>query len=269
MRPYYQRAGITIYHARCEDVLPLLECVDHVITDPPYSEHVHSKSLRGASAYDDVRYNGTGAHPSSYGRKRELGFEALTPELRTFCAEQFARLVRRWVLVFSDVESCHLWRADLVKAGLEYIRTGEWRKVNGAPQFTGDRPAPGFETITIAHPGGRKRWHGGGQTASWAYPVVKNRGGKTPRLHTTQKPLELMQQLVALFTDPGETILDAFGGSGTTALACKNLGRSCIVIERDERYCERTAKRLQQEVLPYEVFEPVAEPAQPRGGGRV
>jgi site-specific DNA-methyltransferase (adenine-specific) len=40
IQPYYSHAGITIYHGRCEDVLPQLDGVDVVITDPPYSEHV-------------------------------------------------------------------------------------------------------------------------------------------------------------------------------------------------------------------------------------
>lgn len=248
MKPYYDSNGITIYHGDCRVILPGLEQVDHAITDPPYSDHVHGKSMRGANSYDDANY-GSGEFRASFARKHDLGFEALTPELRTFCAEQFARLVRRWCLVFSDVESCHLWREDMQQAGLDYVRTGEWRKINGAPQFTGDRPAPGFETITIMHPQGRKRWNGGGSAASWEYPVVQNRGGRSPRLHTTQKPLPLMQRLVTLFTDPDDLVLDCFGGSGTTALACKNTGRRCILIERDERYCETAAQRLSQEIL--------------------
>lgn len=249
MQPYYIDDTITIYHGDCRNVLPLLCATDHIITDPPYSEHVHGKHMRGTSDYADAAYSRNGAFAASFARKQELGFESLDPELRLFCAAEFARLVKRWCLVFSDVESCHLWRDDLRWHGLDYVRTGEWRKINGAPQFTGDRPAPGFEAITITHPRGRKRWNGGGTAASWEYPIVQNRGGKTPRLHTTQKPLALMQRLVSLFTDPGDVILDVFGGSGTTALACKNTGRRCILIERDEAYCEVAASRLGQCVM--------------------
>jgi DNA modification methylase len=44
-------------------------------------------------------------------------------------------------------------------------------------------------------------------------------------------------------------VIDPFGGSGTTARACKDLGKTCVLIEREERYCEIAAKRMGQEVL--------------------
>jgi hypothetical protein len=87
--------------------------------------------------------------------------------VRVGVAAHFARLARRWVLVFSDFESAHLWRHDLEGAGLEYVRTGIWHKGNGAPQFTGDRPAVPGEAIVICHTHGRKRWNGGGHQAWW------------------------------------------------------------------------------------------------------
>lgn len=239
--PYYADEAVTLYHGKAEDVLPTLEQVDHVITDPPYSEHVHgnARSSRMQSANDRGGRYGADAR-----RNVDLGFDHLTPELRAFCAEQFARLARRWVLVFSDIESDHLWRADLTGSGLDYVRTGVWHKVGSTPQFSGDRPATAVEAITIAHPKGRKRWNGGGGHAIWSVPIVLDRGGNEKRLHTTQKPESLMRALVEQFTDEGDVILDAFGGSATTGVAAKYLGRRCILIEENEARAEVAARRL-------------------------
>ena len=246
--PYYQDEFVTVHHGRVEDVLPTLDAVDVTITDPPYSEHTH-KSVRSAKMHANDR---GGRYGSDVRRNVDLGFDFLTPDLREFCAAQFARLTKRWVLVFSDVESDHLWRDDLVTAGLDYVRTGAWVKVGSTPQFSGDRPATGFEAVTIAHPKGRKRWNGGGKHALWSVPIVLNRSGSDPRWHTTQKPLALMDVLVDQFSEPGETILDAFGGSGTTAVAAQRLGRKCIVIEQQERHCESIVKRLSQQAFQFE-----------------
>lgn len=201
---------------------------------------------------------GGGSYGSDTRRTVDLGFDSLTSELRAFCAVEFARLAQRWVLVFSDVESDHLWREDLTSSGLDYVRTGAWVKIGSTPQFTGDRPATGFEAITIAHPKGRKRWNGGGHHALWRYepvweePIVLKRSSSQHRWHTTQKPLALIDKLVDLFSDPGETILDAFGGSGTTAVAAKRLGRKCIIIEQFEAHCESIVARLSQQSFDFE-----------------
>jgi DNA modification methylase len=67
--------------------------------------------------------------------------------------------------------------------------------------------------------------------------------------HPTQKPLELMHWCLG-FAPDAQTILDPFMGSGTTLRAAKDLGRSCIGIELEEKYCEIAVERLRQAVLP-------------------
>ena len=240
--PYYADDSVTLYHGDCREVLSTLTRVDVVITDPPYSAHTHS-SVRSSKMRANDRGGRYGADTR---RVVDLGFEHLDDDLREMCAAEFARLSARWVLVFSDVESGHLWRTSLTGCGLDYVRTGAWVKVGSTPQFSGDRPATAFEAITMAHPAGRKQWNGGGKHALWSVPIVTDRGRNGARLHPTQKPLALMRELVTLFTNPGEVVLDAFAGSGTTLVAARLEGRRAVGIERNEAHCELIATRLAQ-----------------------
>lgn len=69
------------------------------------------------------------------------------------------------------------------------------------------------------------------------------------REHPTQKPTELLKQIIRDFAKPGHTILDPFAGSGSTLRASKDLGRKCTVIEINPKYIEIIKKRERQEVL--------------------
>lgn len=65
------------------------------------------------------------------------------------------------------------------------------------------------------------------------------------RFHTTQKPLELIMALIKKHSEKGDLICDCFSGSGTTALACLNMGRDFIGCEISEEYYKRSMFRLQ------------------------
>jgi site-specific DNA-methyltransferase (adenine-specific) len=195
-----------------------------VLTDPPYSDHVHSVGSVRRAAGGQVNRTG-------------FGYDAATPELMTDLAAQLAR-TPRWVGVFSDVESCHLWRGILTWAGLDYVRTCAWVKDNPMPQLTGDRPAAGFEVMTLCHPPGKKRWSGGGTSGAWKYPGEKS-------LVPGQKPLALMKRLVGLFSEEGETVLDPFAGSGTTGVACLALRRRCVLVEQRPEAVDVIVRRLE------------------------
>lgn len=239
MTPYYQDDACTIYHGDCREIIPQLGTVDHVITDPPYGAHVHAKQWIGAALTADAKPRVATAH-------KELGFECLSDEMQSFVVSEFARIAQRWIAVFCDIEGLHGWKSAMQNVGLDYVRACIWDKVDSAPQFTGDRPANSAELIVLAHPKGKKSWNGGGRRNVFRFAVNGVSGAKP---HPSTKPVALMTELVSLFTNEGDTILDPFMGSGTTLRAAKDLGRKAIGIELEEKYCEIAANRLRQEVL--------------------
>ncbi len=235
----------TLHHGDCLDPVAGLaslsdKSVDHVICDPPYDDHTHSRARRG---HTGVRESESSKR-ATFNRSRSLGFDPITKEQMAALAVQYARVARRWIQIFCAVEMVSDWKRHVEAAGCDYVRTMAWRKIGSTPQFTGDRPAVAFEAIVLAHARGRKRWNGGGKHGWYEHPIVLNRGAGEERVHTTQKPLDLMVELVADFTDPGDLILDSFAGSGTTAIAALMLGRRFVGWERDDNYHAIATRRI-------------------------
>lgn len=195
--------------------------VDVVITDPPYGDETHDGARGGK------------------GDTKLVTFESISIEGLRAVLEACARVTRRWLVATLE------WRHVLPlernpPAGLRFVRHGIWVKPNGAPQFTGDRPATGWEAVAIFHAetDGRMRWNGGGNHAVWNFPKAGD------NVHPTQKPLPLIESFVSLFSEPGETVLDPFAGSGTTGVAAIRLGRRFLGWEKDAKYHAAAVKRL-------------------------
>lgn len=231
------RARWAVVCADCAEVLPTLpeKSVAHVITDPPYEQQAHTlgRRLNGKTLENGARAV----------LEAPLSFPAITAEQRAAVSAEFARLVARWCLVFCQVEAAVTWSRAL--APLVTKRIGVWVKPDAMPQFTGDRPGMGYESIVFAHRAGRSRWNGGGRVGVFTHN--KNSPGGAHH-HETQKPLPLMLELVELFTDPDDLVLDPFAGSGTTGVACLRLGRRFIGIEKDAKYAAIAQERLAAEV---------------------
>jgi len=78
------------------------------------------------------------------------------------------------------------------------------------------------------------------------YPKTVIKFNKEYGLHPTQKPVALFEYLIKTYTNEGDLVLDNCAGSGTTGVACKNLKRNCILIEKDEGYFKIMEKRINQ-----------------------
>lgn len=239
LKPYYEHGGITIYHGDCREFLPSIGAVDHVLTDPPYEAEAHTLQRR-------VQHEKGDGPAGRVVALEALPFPPISEADRSAVALLLAGKARRWVLAFCQVEAAMKWRASFEVAGYAYKRTCVWIKPDGMPQYSGDRPGMGYESLVALHAPGRSTWNGGGSHGVF---IVPKSDGAGPSPHPTTKPQALMRKLVSLFTDEGETVLDPFMGSGTTLRAAKDLGRNAIGIELEERYCEIAAKRLAQECL--------------------
>jgi DNA modification methylase len=201
--------------------------IDVVITDPPYEAEAHTSQRLVARAGGRLAVE-------------PLTFPPITEDERADSSRQMARVARRWILVFCQVEAAMKWRAALEAAGAVYKRTCLWVKPDGKPQYSGDRPGIGYESIVACHAPGRSRWNGGGSHGVF----IVNKSGDVRTGHQTQKPLALMELLVRLFSNPGEVILDPFAGSGTTGVAAIRLGRRFLGWEMSSRYVRMAQRRL-------------------------
>jgi len=234
--------GVEIWLGDCLKT-PDISHVNHVITDPPYSELVHStRGRRGAS----IRKDG--------GPKLEIiDFESVTAKQGDIAAF-VGSICAGWFLTFSDIYALNGWRDAVLLAGGKSKSVALWIKPDCAPQFNGQKPATAFECIGVFWFGkGFSNWNGGGSRGLYTH---NTNGSRRDGIHPTEKPVPLMNDLIRLFTKPGDKVLDPFMGSGTTGVACVNLGRKFIGVEIEEKYYNIARRRisdaLKQPRLPFE-----------------
>ena len=237
IEPYYDHAGVTIYHGDVLDVLAEWDApVDAVVTDPPYASGTRLE-----------------AHKSASGAMLRAGRFADRPiELDQMTTTGFVWLMRA---VAAGV------RPLLPDGGsfLSFIDWRQWPNLVGALETCNYR-VQGMVVWDKGHFGlgnGFRSQHELVCHASKGVPTIVGRDcgnvlrfpRQEPIDHPSPKPQGLMYRLIEVVTAPGQTVLDPFMGSGTTLRAAKDAGRRAVGIEVEERYCEIAARRLGQEVL--------------------
>jgi site-specific DNA-methyltransferase (adenine-specific) len=206
-----------LYRADCRDVLPTLEKVDAVVTDPPYG-------IGFCHSGYDVKGIGGGKYRTKFGKVRILGDD-----------EPFDP---RPILGYGT--SAVFWGgnhyADKLPPSPNWL-IWDKRCASGHSNNFADceiawaswkRPARVF----------RHHWDG----------MIKASERGIPRVHPTQKPIALMAWCIDQLPDPNRIILDPFMGSGTTGVAAIQLGRRFIGIEKDPAYFKMACKRIAEAV---------------------
>jgi DNA modification methylase len=223
MNPPITIGPCQLYLGDCLEILPTLQGVDAVVTDPPYEISAAGGGIGGKRQYlSDIKGHLDGGF--------EIGVLSGFGSWTCFCAK--ASLVGL------------IQQAELQKLRWQLIT---WNKTNPTP-LCNRNYLPDTEYIVHAFTKlpecdyrDKSRWILG--------PVEQNEID-----HPTVKPLYVMERLMQTACAADQTILDPYMGSGTTGIACIRTGRRFIGIEIDENYfriaCDRIARELQQLKLP-------------------
>jgi DNA modification methylase len=215
MVPYYDAEGITIYNADCREVLPSLTGA-LVCTDPPYN------CGKEYGVWDD-------SLPVEE-------YQAIMRDITSAClmvAPNQAWVAPRYQLQF--------WMGLLPKSHLVVIRRGARGPYRGgwSDQFE--------IALAIGKPSNA-------ECDLWDDIRLKGEGyffREETFGHPGYTPYMIGKRFINILSQPGETVIEPFAGTGTTLRAAKDLGRKAIGIEINEAYCEIAARRLSQEVLQF------------------
>jgi site-specific DNA-methyltransferase (adenine-specific) len=262
----------TLIHDDSLLVLPSLDDRDHleegvrvhVITDPPYEDHMHAAKAgaRGPSAHERGGKTSRRIRTDGHANPPPVDFASVT-DIRFDAAKLMAAASTGWLLAFCTPEGVAPWRDAIEAAGAKYKRACVWVKPDSAPQFNGQGPAMGAEMFVAAWCGpGFASWNGGGRRGVFTHNCQpSDRTGE----HPTEKPIALMMELVALFTNPGDVVVDPFMGSGSTGVAAVRLGRRFIGIEKDAKYFALAQRRIIEAQKQGDMFVAPAAPAKQIG----
>lgn len=259
MKPYYEHAGVTIYHGDCREIIPGLAPVDLVVTSPPYAEQ------------------------RVYGGQLTEPWECIVPPaLASVLLAPSGQMLVNLGLVHRDGEVVPYWdalHAAMRARGARLFGWYVWDKTYSLPGDWQGRLAPRHEFVfhfnleaKRPHKTERCAYAGAARSKSTSFrgkdgttkpltsaglpcnetkiadSILSVAMAKNPKAsgHPAVYPEAFARKLISFWDG---VVLDPFMGSGTTLRAAKDLGRRAIGIEIEERYCEIAAKRLAQEVL--------------------
>jgi len=233
---------IELKHADCFDYVPELEdeSIDFACLDPPYAisrntgfEHTKKNGNKGNDKFAGLSFN------FGIWDKNEIDLykllETLYPKMKKSST----------LLIFYD-----LWKITTLRDALKCkkfgkLRFAEWVKTNPVPLNQNRGYLTNCREIFITATRGTGTFNFQYDNGIYKYPLCQDKG----RFHPTQKPLTLIRELIIKHSNPGDTVLDCFSGSGTTAVACKLENRNFFGCEIDEEYHKKSLIRLKNQMM--------------------
>lgn len=141
-----------------------------------------------------------------------------------------------------------LWKITNLKdyfdnAKFKQIRLLIWEKTNPVPINSKVNYLTNSREIAVSGvKGGKPTFHSEYDNGVYKYPICHDKG----RFHETQKPLALIKDMILKHSNEGDTVLDCFSGSGTTAVACIETNRNFVGCEINPTYFEKSNKRISE-----------------------
>lgn len=241
-RPEINRDVLRLINGDCLVSMDSIETdsVDLLLTDPPYNLGLFMQNR--ATNLKRMRENYFGA----------AGWDNLTPadweESMSAFFEAASRVVRKGgaVIVFMAVIKLETLIRLAQEHGFYYKTTGAWHKLNPMPRNMNLHFVNSMESwVYFINNAKTGTFNNNGKVMHDFFETgVASQGEKRFGKHPTQKPVELMNYFVQTLSNPGDTVLDPFMGSGSAGVAALNLKRNFIGIELSEEYFDIAAKRM-------------------------
>lgn len=221
----------TLYLGDCMDILPTLDKVDAVITDPPYGVGFKYES------HDD--------RPESYLGGYDVWLMSILESCESICSPGAP------VFVWQSGTHIHQFTKRFPR---------NWRLFIAAKNFVQMRPTAmqyAFDPVVVWWIDGEKPWSEG--TASRDFHIantapVVGQSNNIERGHPCPRPLDQMIHVINQWVKPNSITLDPFMGSGTTGVAAIQMGRKFIGIEREPKYFDIACKRIEQASRQVDMF---------------
>lgn len=235
-KPWVEKRQIgdcTLYLGDCMDVLPTLERVDAVVTDPPYAIMGGGSSIagQGIEAAFDVQF-----------------YRVWFSEFLRNCKNSIGNASALWMTI--DWRGAYAIEQAVVRTDFRLAGVGVWDRGGLGMGYALRKTYENFvvivgdkwkRTITDEPDVWKHEW----------FPSSKNNG------HQAEKPVALIERAIRLCG--GQTILDPFMGSGTTGVACVKMGRKFIGIEMEPSYFEIACKRIEAAYAQPDMFVPAPQ----------
>lgn len=206
--------------------------IDLICTDPPY--RVTPKGCAGSmSGY----WTNTQTNKGKIFENNDIDIQDYIHELYRVLKDK-----THCYIMCNQVNLPHFLQV-ISESKFKFIKCLIWDKGN---KICGRFYMNCFEYIIMLRKGGERPINKCGTPDILSVPNKKTKGLDGNNIHDSEKPVRLMELLIENSTNEEEAVLEPFLGSGTTAIACKNLNRRCIGIEIDETYYNIAKKRIEE-----------------------